>query len=1129
MKNKISSNLKLFSTNGAGVVGGKVSSLRSAVKEVKANLVTVQETHSKRKGKIQIEDFVIFEAIRKAKGGGTMIASHKDFNPKLIVEYEDEFELLVVEIKVDGKEIRVISGYGPQENWPEEKRMPFFLAIETEIEKAILAGKSILIEMDANAKLGKSIIAGDPHEQSPNGTILANIVERHNLIVGNGRDTCQGTITRQRTTKTRSEKSVIDLIMFSSDMLQHLVNIQIDEARKYVLTKVVKKKNGIKIQESDHNPIVAEFSLKIIQTEEDNKLEMYNLKNEECQKKFKEYTTNTKMLSSVFDTKEEDINIMTNRFLKKLNGCIALNFKKIRFKHKEDKLEKLHERLRSVKNKTDTNSIEEQEDVLNEIVNQSKSNFQKLKEEVEKSKSKEGGMNAKAIWKLKKILCPRSKDPPTAILDSYGNLLTENKAIENRALEVYSKILEGNEMREDLKDLEDTTNELCHARLNLTKSNVTKPWDMEELKDVLKKLVKNKSRDADGYANELFMLSVAGDDLLLAVLKLCNKIKQKQTFPKALEKCNITSLHKKKSRNDLDNYRGVFRVSVLRSILDRLMYNSTYEVIDQNLTDGNVGARKGRSCRDNIFVLGAVTNSVLNGTSKPIQIQTIDVQKCFDKLWLEACINSLYEAGLKSDILNLLYIENKNADIAVKVNGNLSRRTSVKNVVMQGSVWGGLKCTSQMDKMNKIMNTKETLLYKYKGDPQISIGVLGMIDDTLGISECGAKAVEKNAIMNSFIETHRLTMHEDKSTVIHVGSVAKCLQPCPKLSIHDKHMQEAQSAKYLGNYITTKGGTHTTIEERRKTGWGRVAQILGIIGEVDMGQHRMEVGLILRKAMLTNNLLFCAEAWSDISDKDIKRLEQVDTALLKSLVNGHSKTPVIFHHLETGTLKLRHILMQNRLLYHQHILTRDDSETIKKIYNKQKEDSTKGDWYEIIKKDFQFLGRDIDEDYIKNSSKIEYKKEVKKLIKKAAFEEYMQEKITKSKLNLLKYEQLDIQPYLQEPRLSMKEINLLYSLRSRSHPAKTNYRKMYNNNFGCFFGCLEDEDQKHIFEKCEKIRNNLTIKETVDISHIYGNPKQQTEAAKILIQIEDMRYSMVQKLHHEDDLPGGNIARTRAV
>jgi hypothetical protein len=240
-------------------------------------------------------------------------------------------------------------------------------------------------------------------------------------------------------------------------------------------------------------------------------------------------------------------------------------------------------------------------------------------------------------------------------------------------------------------------------------------------------------------------------------------------------------------------------VSVLRSILDRLIYNTAYNDIDKNLSDGNVGARKERSCRDNIFVLGAVMNSVINGTSKPIQIQSIDVQKYFDKLWLEACINSLYEAGLKSDILNLLYIENKKANIAVKVNGKLSRRTPVKHVVMQGSVWGGLKCTTQMDKMNKIMDTKETLKYKYKGDPTIGIGVLGMIDDTLGISECGAHAVEKNAVMNSFIETHRLTMHEDKSNVIHVGNVAKCDKPCPKLRIHYNKMHEAKSAIYLRN------------------------------------------------------------------------------------------------------------------------------------------------------------------------------------------------------------------------------------------------------------------------------------------------------------------------------------------
>ena len=55
--------------------------------------------------------------------------------------------------------------------------------------------------------------------------------------------------------------------------------------------------------------------------------------------------------------------------------------------------------------------------------------------------------------------------------------------------------------------------------------------------------------------------------------------------------------------------------------------------------------------------------------------------------------------------------------------------------------------------------------------------------------------------------------------------------------------------------------------------------------------------LLLRKAILTNSLLLAAEAWSTVTDADNHRLEQVESALLKSLVKGHSKTPTIFHHL----------------------------------------------------------------------------------------------------------------------------------------------------------------------------------------------------------------------------------------
>ena len=59
------------------MVGGKIKSLQAAVKQTNANLVTLQETHSRRKGRIQIEDHIVFEATRKAKGGGTLISGHK--------------------------------------------------------------------------------------------------------------------------------------------------------------------------------------------------------------------------------------------------------------------------------------------------------------------------------------------------------------------------------------------------------------------------------------------------------------------------------------------------------------------------------------------------------------------------------------------------------------------------------------------------------------------------------------------------------------------------------------------------------------------------------------------------------------------------------------------------------------------------------------------------------------------------------------------------------------------------------------------------------------------------------------------------------------------------------------------
>ena len=142
-----------------------------------------------------------------------------------------------------------------------------------------------------------------------------------------------------------------------------------------------------------------------------------------------------------------------------------------------------------------------------------------------------------------------------------------------------------------------------------------------------------------------------------------------------------------------------------------------------------MGARKNRNIRDNLFVLNALINSVINGKEQPIQVQVQDAEKCFAKLWLQATTNALHDAGLNSYMLNLLYAENRNAKVAVNVDRKFTTRTKVKNVEMQGSVWGSLKCKVSMEKLNKTILQQDHLTYQYQSDPNICIGVLGMVDN----------------------------------------------------------------------------------------------------------------------------------------------------------------------------------------------------------------------------------------------------------------------------------------------------------------------------------------------------------------------------------------------------------------
>ena len=65
----------------------------------------------------------------------------------------------------------------------------------------------IILQLDANAKIGKTHINEEPNEETANGRIMLDIVDRQNLTIVNTLELCKGLITRERITENRIEKS----------------------------------------------------------------------------------------------------------------------------------------------------------------------------------------------------------------------------------------------------------------------------------------------------------------------------------------------------------------------------------------------------------------------------------------------------------------------------------------------------------------------------------------------------------------------------------------------------------------------------------------------------------------------------------------------------------------------------------------------------------------------------------------------------------------------------------------------------------------------------------------------------------------------------------------------------------
>ena len=292
--------------------------------------ITIQETKLRNMGSVKLSDYQVFEKLRPGLGGGLFTAIRESLSPVLIAPSKEEVEILVVQCQVNEMQIRVINGYGPQDDDPLATRLNFWMSLEQDIIAAKDANCLVLVQLDANAKVGKTIIPLDPNETSENGKLLLKLIERENLRIQNISPLCRGTITRQRVTKQGEEKSILDYIITCDKLNELLEDMMIDEAQTFSLIKYASAKGKQKIVKSDHNVIYASFNIQYQNVNcKKPRQEVFNLKNIECQEIFREVSGDNAKLRKCFKM-SKSFPEQCNNFLKSLDDILHQCFWKIR-------------------------------------------------------------------------------------------------------------------------------------------------------------------------------------------------------------------------------------------------------------------------------------------------------------------------------------------------------------------------------------------------------------------------------------------------------------------------------------------------------------------------------------------------------------------------------------------------------------------------------------------------------------------------------------------------------------------------------------------------------------------------------------------------------------------------------
>ena len=376
----------------------------------------------------------------------------------------------------------------------------------------------------------------------------------------------------------------------------------------------------------------------------------------------------------------------------------------------------------------------------------------------------------------------------------------------------------------------------------------------------------------------------------------------------------------------------------------RMIYNDKYPVIDANMSDCQMGARKKKGCKNNIFIVNGIIHDVLMSKKmKPVLLQIYDYSQMFDSISLKQAISDVYDAGFDDDNLVLVYKANEE-NMAVNTPSGLSEREIIKNCVLQGETWGSMLASVQVDSIGQeCVQAGYGYLYK----EELPISLLGLVDDLIGVTEAGHQAQQMNVFLNTKTAEKCLQFGSSKCKTMLIGKDTKNIintelfvdkwevkyevsetgeDVLVETHVGQVFIEETEEQRYLGFILSSKGDNMVNINHMKKKSKGIIRRMFSKLVKLNLRKYFIECAIIFLKVMLRSSILYACECYYNLKENEIRQLEMIEEGFLREVIKTGKSCPISQLYAEFGLTPARYEIIRIRLLYLQNILTQKEDD-----------------------------------------------------------------------------------------------------------------------------------------------------------------------------------------------------------